>query len=149
MSHARDKGLGRLPRRQIKKGETITARFLNQRFVREDARRVQDDYGPGIEPEPAGASSSPRRFTIASEQVDTVTATDSTVIAKPEVLRGNVGSRTLGGENQVILYAYVSGFGAPVESTVWASNVGDAETGIPGVDWIDLNNQGRMWAEDS
>jgi hypothetical protein len=65
-------------------------------------------------------------------------------VAKPYNLRGFVASRTVGSEDQIIMPAYVEGVGTPPSVNILAARV---ETQIAGVEWADLNIQGRMWAQ--
>lgn len=88
-----------------------------------------------------------RTFTVASEQTDTVTATTGEVIAKPTPLRGFVAARVVGSENQVMLPPYISAAGFTRDSSVTAVKVGTVASGEGSAQWLDINAQGRAWAE--
>lgn len=85
-------------------------------------------------------------FLIAAETSTTIVSDTGTFVAKPFPLRGAVGSRTVNGELQHIVPAFVSGFAGPVEATIYALRVGEGGTGLVGVEWLMLND-GRYWME--
>ena len=141
----------------IKPGDPIRARYLNKitSAVRnlQGVQRVSTDADFVQDPVQAAADYAPQAFVVVSEAANTILCTAvvggaSVTIAKPPNLQGGIGTRTVNGEVQVIIPSYT--VAAPVGSTtVFAANVGEDNTGIAGVDWQDLNVNGRMWAEDT
>jgi len=141
-----------LPR--LRKGDPLTARFQNDQSDVIDAvaevvippqkvragRELQE-----TQPESTAAFES---FTLVSVSSNTVTATSKStgfraIVAKPYKLRGDATSRTVSGEAQVIVPAYVVG------DIIFAARNIAGGTGIFGVNLQDINADGRAWAEDA
>ena len=135
-----------------RQGEPITSRFLIS--LREAAvtrilppRQIErESDSPGQDATPISGTVAIERGTVTSESTNTLTvslaSSGTTTVAKPFILRGSTSTRTVSGEAQEILPTYSSG-------SVIAANVGATHTGITGVSWIDLNVDGRMWAESA
>jgi len=136
----------------IRPGDPIRARYLNKitSSIRDlqGIRRIDTEADFGQDPVAAAQTLTITKHTITTEAADTV-GDGTNTIAKPDHLRGAIRTRSVSGENQVMLPAYTAGASAPVIATVYAASVGEGVTGITGVDLLDLNPIARAWAEDT
>jgi flagella basal body P-ring formation protein FlgA len=136
----------------IRPGDPIRARYLNKitSAVRnlQGVQRVETEADFTQDPVAAAQELTITRHTITTEANDTI-GDGAVTIAKPDHLRGAIRVRTVSSENQVMLPAYTAGASAPVIATVYAASVGEAVTGIAGVDLLDINAIARAWAEDT
>lgn len=141
-----------IPISRIARGDPIRARYLNsiRDSIRrlEGVRRVETEADFTEDPVAASQSLTITKHTITTEAIDTV-GDGANTIAKPDHLRGAIRIRNVSGEDQVMLPAYTAGASAPVIATVYAASVGEAVTGITGVDLLDINPIARAWAEDT
>lgn len=138
----------------IKRGDTITAEPFLMNMVRQ-LNRDLDDFRPprqveealpeGVEP--ADEEITKIRFTLVSEDTNTLLCFDPALklvsVAKPPPLRGNINSRTVSGEAQVVIPTYTAG------DFIFGEGGWDGGTGVEGVDFQDMNVAGRYWAEDA
>jgi len=149
----------------FREGRVISARALNDVARHVDAvvnrisgpRQVLTEDGSTNEKDASAVAA----VQIARIRVDSQTSNTlvgvlypdlvtAATVAKPPGMRGNLGTRTVSAEDQMLIPPYTDiGGGAPAHvGEVFAALVGPDHTGLAGVDWQDLNAQGRQWVED-
>jgi hypothetical protein len=143
----------RLP--TIRKGDVITASpFLNG--IVNQLNRGLDDFKPprqvdeGLN-EGEETASDKSLMTLVVEGTDTLLCTNPAgnlaLVAKPPKIRGDLATRTVNGEAQIIIPVYTLGDLIFAEKG-WDGGTGATDAaGLP-VDYLDTNPDGRYWAED-
>ena len=141
----------------IKKGDVITANpFLNS--IINQLNRGLDDFEPPTQVEQAlvegQESEKPfARMKIVSESDDSLLCFDAASnlvrVAKPLRLQGATATRTVSSEAQIIIEPYTTGqFIFAFRDIDGGTNTSDP-LGTVLLDYMDLNVDGRMWAEDT
>lgn len=145
-------------REHFRRAERSAEREQRRVFERNRVRDGRFSIPAPVEPEPETPIASPpapappsdleaRSITVTSETLHTVSG-DGLVVAKPAHLRPYGFSRIVSGEQQYVLPSYLPNGIVAFNSAVLALKVGETITGLPGVEWIDLNVVARAWAAD-
>lgn len=139
----------------IKKGEVITATPFLMSIVSQ-LNRDLDDFQPPqqVEQGRQEGEESPSAFmscTLVTENNNDLLVLDPALnlkyVTKPPVLQGNIATRTVNGEAQIIIPPYA------VASVIFAMRDIDGGTKVAGTtgdinDWQDMNVDARAWAEN-